>query len=219
MTTSTSSAPRTRVSPRKQRNREAILNAAADLFGRHGYSNVSMDTISEAAGVAKPTVYAHFESKEGLFEALLRQMLGDLVDTPPEAVSNKGDIEAALIAYGSARIEWQLDPRTLGLLRAATAEAIRRPAWAQGILTSVDDEAFETWLAEADAKGFLAVPDPAEAARMFWATIKGALFYPVLVGIEPSPNATQRQRVIAEAVRGFIEAHRTGRKRVRAPQE
>jgi AcrR family transcriptional regulator len=52
--------------------REAILQAALELFGRYGYRRTSIDDIARQAGVAKGTVYLYVESKEALFDVVLR---------------------------------------------------------------------------------------------------------------------------------------------------
>nr|WP_152819962.1 TetR/AcrR family transcriptional regulator [Vibrio sp. B1Z05] len=45
--------------------------AAGQLFAEHGY-RVSMDAISKAANVSKQTVYAHFGTKDALFETCIQ---------------------------------------------------------------------------------------------------------------------------------------------------
>jgi len=58
------------------RNSEAtkkrILTAAYRLFYKKGFTRVSMDSISEAAGITKRSVYYHFESKDALVAAVLK---------------------------------------------------------------------------------------------------------------------------------------------------
>src|SRR5271169_5491125 len=54
----------------------AIVLAALELFTRYGYRKTSIDDISEAAQVAKRTVYLHFENKAAVFLAML-EYLGD----------------------------------------------------------------------------------------------------------------------------------------------
>ncbi|HET7307045.1 MAG TPA: TetR/AcrR family transcriptional regulator [Gammaproteobacteria bacterium] len=49
-----------------------ILSAACALFARHGYDAVSMSMIAAQAGVSKANVYHHFNSKEDLYFAVLR---------------------------------------------------------------------------------------------------------------------------------------------------
>jgi len=53
--------------------RERILAAAADLFYRHGIRAVGVDSIAEAAGTNKMTLYRHFSSKDVLVAEYLRQ--------------------------------------------------------------------------------------------------------------------------------------------------
>jgi AcrR family transcriptional regulator len=58
-----------------------LARVAARLFADRGYEATSVREIVEAAGVAKPTLYYHFQSKEGLASALLTVPLSNLVDT------------------------------------------------------------------------------------------------------------------------------------------
>jgi AcrR family transcriptional regulator len=50
--------------------RDRLLQSAMELFASRGYAATSIREIVEAAGVTKPVLYYHFESKEGLFLAL-----------------------------------------------------------------------------------------------------------------------------------------------------
>ena len=53
--------------------KERILAVAADLFYRHGIKAVGVDSIAEAAGTNKMTLYRHFASKDELVSEYLRQ--------------------------------------------------------------------------------------------------------------------------------------------------
>ena len=50
--------------------REAILNAALELFRQRGFHSVGIDEIGAAAGISGPGVYRHFPSKSSLLVAL-----------------------------------------------------------------------------------------------------------------------------------------------------
>jgi AcrR family transcriptional regulator len=63
--------------PRAER-RELILREAGRLFGERGYSHTSLDQIAAAAGVTKPILYRHFDSKKALYLALLERHRHDL---------------------------------------------------------------------------------------------------------------------------------------------
>jgi AcrR family transcriptional regulator len=53
---------------------EQILQGAIRVFLREGYAKTSMDRVSAEAGVAKQTIYSHFQDKEGLFKALMERL-------------------------------------------------------------------------------------------------------------------------------------------------
>ena len=54
------------------RPRDRILTTARDLFRRHGIRGIGVDTIAEAAGTNKMTLYRHFGSKDDLICACLQ---------------------------------------------------------------------------------------------------------------------------------------------------
>src|SRR3954462_1864119 len=70
-------APRT---ARGERTLRKILNAARDEFGEHGFSDSSIVGITQRAGVALGTFYTYFDSKEAVFQALVRDMSGQVRD-------------------------------------------------------------------------------------------------------------------------------------------
>ncbi|CAM2927018.1 TetR/AcrR family transcriptional regulator [Saccharomonospora xinjiangensis] len=53
--------------------REQLLTEAAELFRRRGFTDVSMEDIGKAAGIAGPSVYRHFPSKAALLAAIGRR--------------------------------------------------------------------------------------------------------------------------------------------------
>lgn len=64
-----------------------VLKGALQVFLERGYAGASMDRIAAVAGVSKATVYSHFRDKEGLFEALVRQLARDRLPKLFEAVN------------------------------------------------------------------------------------------------------------------------------------
>ena len=56
--------------------------AATRLFARNGYAATSVEDIATAAGVSKPMVYRHFESKQELCIRLLERYRDDLIAAP-----------------------------------------------------------------------------------------------------------------------------------------
>lgn len=68
----------------RQRTRERLLDAAADVFNRLGYHGASLEAVAEAAGYTKGAVYSNFATKGELFLALCQrgtEMRGDVLRT------------------------------------------------------------------------------------------------------------------------------------------
>lgn len=68
-----------------------IARSAAKLFAEKGYDATSVREIVEAAGVAKPTLYYYFRSKEGLAQTLVTVPLSGLVSALRELVTTESD--------------------------------------------------------------------------------------------------------------------------------
>ncbi|HEY5888214.1 MAG TPA: TetR/AcrR family transcriptional regulator [Acidimicrobiales bacterium] len=63
---------------RRARTRQALLDAAAELFAGRGVEGASVDAIAEAADRTSGAVYDHFGSKDGLLFALLEGWVDDV---------------------------------------------------------------------------------------------------------------------------------------------
>lgn len=74
--------PRTRLSAAQRR--VLIEDAAARLFARHGYAATTVEEIVAEAGVSKPMLYRHFESKKELHMKLLERRRDELAAAPLE---------------------------------------------------------------------------------------------------------------------------------------
>ncbi len=62
--------------------RALIEQAAARLFAQHGYEVTTVEQICAAAGVSKPMLYRHFESKQDLAMRLLERRRDELAAAP-----------------------------------------------------------------------------------------------------------------------------------------
>jgi hypothetical protein len=58
----------------------ALLNAAAEEFGEKGFHDAAISQITARAGVATGSFYVYFDSKEAIFQALVRDLSGQVKD-------------------------------------------------------------------------------------------------------------------------------------------
>src|SRR5262252_10720019 len=91
--------PRSRQRRTPAAQRQALLQAASDVFLERGYANASIDAIVERAGGSKATVYALFGNKEGLLTALIAQSAESLAASV-DAIPADAPFEASLRAIG-----------------------------------------------------------------------------------------------------------------------
>lgn len=55
-----------------------LINIAKELFAEKGYANTALEEVVDLAGVTRGALYHHFNSKKGLFEAVLEEVLSDM---------------------------------------------------------------------------------------------------------------------------------------------
>ena len=70
---------------------EKVLDAALKEFAEHGYAGARVDSIAERAKVNKAMIYYHFESKEKLYERILKDITDNIFSQIREAAVGEGD--------------------------------------------------------------------------------------------------------------------------------
>ncbi|RKY90550.1 MAG: hypothetical protein DRQ01_09025, partial [Ignavibacteriae bacterium] len=74
---------------KKQKKREKIINAAAELFSRKNYHEVMMDDVAKLISVAKGTVYNYFTSKEELYFSIMQSRMEKLISSLKEKIESE----------------------------------------------------------------------------------------------------------------------------------
>ncbi len=187
-----------------------ILEAALELVARWGYDKTSIDDIARAAGVAKGTIYLHFESREALFVALLRRerllaletvradltraagavSLTDLVRASVAAASGRPLLRALLVK----------DTEVLGRLRRERAPGDREGAGRRG---------FHAYLERLRSLGVIRSDQPVTVQVGILSTIlAGALVAPMLLPKEIFEGGPAPHEMVAEIVARTFEPPR-----------
>jgi AcrR family transcriptional regulator len=105
------------------RNRERLLEVAAEIFGAGG-PGASLEAVATSAGVGIGTLYRHFPTREALFEAVYRHEVDQLSDLA-ERLSDEAEPIEALRRWLHANV--RLVATKKGMV-AALALATHRPS-------------------------------------------------------------------------------------------
>jgi TetR/AcrR family transcriptional repressor of mexJK operon len=193
--------------------RQAVLEAASNLFIAQGYGAVSMDAIARAAGVSKATLYAHFASKDLLFATIINEACRQNVAVGALLPDPSGDLAAGLAALGGRMLRFLLEDRALAIHRVVIGESVRFPELGRAFYENgpgMFRRSFADWLQVQVAAGRLTVPDPLLAADQFIGMLRSAEIYVrATLGLERGD--ADLDATVAAAVRTFLKAYAPAR--------
>jgi len=187
--------------------REALLDAAMDVFATQDYAGATVDAIAQAAGMSKAGFYWHFESKEAIFAAVVahyapfetvEQIIadGEQANDDPHAVLTR--ILTAIVAAVTPRFT---------LFRTILIEAFQNPVMGAAVARNILGVVLPLaggYLTRQMAAGRIRQVHPAVALQ----TLVGPLFFHLLtremftaqIGMMPPI-----ERVIEQIVTTFLD--------------
>jgi len=113
----------------KEARRTAIIDAALDAFTHQGFTATKLDDVAERAGIGKGTIYLYFDSKENLFEEVVRQTLFPFRDAAAAHVASfTGTAAELLTSHLGNFYKAMASPKIPPLMAMISAEALRFPA-------------------------------------------------------------------------------------------
>lgn len=195
--------------PKNLKKRQAILQAAAELFPLKGFASVSMMEIAEKAKVSKLTLYSHFVDKDDLFaqsviDCCEQQLPASSFQLPPGL-----NLEQTLIAIGNGFLELIMDDKAISLHRMMIVQSsidiehseLFFKAGPERMLSEM-----QALLLKADKSGRLAIDQPKQAAQHFFCLLKGLSHMRVLMGLSKPPSKAAREKHVKEVVALFMRA-------------
>ncbi len=193
--------------------RLAILNGATRMFLAHGYRNVSMEKIAQAAPVSKATLYNHFDSKNALLAAVISELCESLLQTMTQATIESDDVENNLTQIATSAVDLIYAEDALAIYRLVVAESPDFPELGQLFYASGPQAALtqlEDYFRRLNASGSFNIADPVFAADAFFSMLKGDLHVRCLLTKTLRPSADDKKhlvsRVIAFYMRGMLHA-------------
>ena len=189
--------------------RRQVMDGARAAFLNAGFDGASMNDIARAAGVSKGTLYAYFDSKEQLFEALIRedkeQQAERLCSFP-----DGGDPAELLRGFGRRLVEHILRPGAIAQVRVVIAATARFPQLGRAFYAAgprYGVERLSERLAAFSKAGALNVPDPEVAARQFINLSCSDFHRRMLFGVMTSVDTETVEAAVEEAVTFFLKVY------------
>jgi len=199
---------------RSARKRQAILDAALEVFLEHGYVGAGMDQVAVAAGASKVTVYSHFTDKERLFVAVIEAAISEAEAGSRalvEEFATSVDLDRDLSRFARRHIALVTQPHLVRMRRLIVAESARFPDLARAWHAAGPERGHATLAAQIrrlSERGLLRAPDPLLAAQhLNYLILSVPLNEALFTGRDTAFPTRRLNRWADEAVRVFLAAY------------
>lgn len=189
--------------------RERILEAATKLFLEDGYSSTSLESVALSANVTKPTVYSHFQSKKGLFDAVIQQNTRTPLAILKDALKPSDDPRADLTRFGEFFLERVLSQETHRWDRLAASEALKHPEVGESFYRAGPEKVLNALISLLNfhkKAGRLSIRYPDRAAEQFIGMLLCMDLLRIQIGQAP-PSAANSKRRCREAIDVFMASY------------
>ena len=112
------------LSSKGRQTRQAIEEAARNLFAQRGFHGTTLADITSAAGKSPAVFYLYFADKEDLLAALAEDFLSEVAELPP--IPDGGDYFASAVG-----VYWKMFKPNIGVMVAIDQLATRQPRFAE----------------------------------------------------------------------------------------
>jgi len=193
-----------------EERRRLIIDAAADLFSKHGLKGTTTREVAKAVGISEATIFKHFATKEELYTAIIetktqtQQVLGAI-----GPLADARDDAALLRTLATELIErTQSDPTLMRLMfySALEGHALADLFFRRRVQTL--DVFLGRYIADRIAAGAFRPADPLQTAWNFIGMVTFHILLHELFGQKPPAHLT-RERAVEEMVTTFLEGVRS----------
>jgi len=188
--------------------RRRLVRVARRLFGRRGFNAVSAEEVVAAAGLTRGALYHHFGGKEGLFRAVVGEVMGEVKVRVAQASVHAGSPLAAVEAGVSEFLAVCAEPATQRVLLVDGPAVLGWHDW-RGMDLDFGLGLLRSGLEAAMAARQIAVPDAEIATHLLaGALVDGAM----LIGRSPGDSTIRGdvEATLLELLRGLATAKSPG---------
>ncbi len=194
--------------------RRQVMDGARAVFLSAGFDGASMNDIARAAGVSKGTLYAYFDSKEQLFEALIREERSQQAERLCAFPADASDPGGQLRAFGRRLIEMMARPETVAHVRVVIAATGKFPRLGRAFYEAGPRYGVQKLAARLGAfaeSGALEIADAELAARQFIDLCQSGVMKRLLFGVVDCVAPAEIDAAVDAAVDVFLKAYRPSR--------
>ena len=201
---------------RREKRRQAILDAAREIFLEHGYGATSLNDIVSVSGGSLATLYDLFGGKAGLFQEMIEQECEDFFGGLRAEDLDEQPLREALRAVARQFFDGVTQQPKMSLLRVVVAEAPQFPEVGATFYRAGPERGrnmVSAYLRKQSQRGFLEIDDLERAADVFIALVLGEYQMKVLCGEEVRLAPEEVDRYLDYALDVFLKTYGPRRSR------
>ena len=200
------------ISEKGRKRYELIVKTALDLFLKNGYEKTSLSDIVAISGGSLASIYTFFESKEGLFQAIIEQEIDELISEIDEKIDLKisHSLEEFLTKFATIIFSIICRKKKISLGRIMMSEGpkdggLLGRAFLDQILNKID-LVLINFLERDEIKIKLNPKFPTKfIAKSFMQSVIGVYYYDALMlNEEPKLSKKEREEHVALCVELFL---------------
>lgn len=188
---------------RETGTKQRMLHEAARLFAERGYDAVSVREIVEASDVKKPTLYYHFDSKEGLATELFKSFFDAQLRMRITALELDLEVGPTLVAHGKLMTEWARGNTDIMLFAFSVWLGQSSLISQQKYTQDFESNSHKEWVKFLVSKGL--EPSKAVAVRkLYWAQLMLAMLQISRNGLFPEDTEAFAKEIADNSLYGAL---------------
>ncbi|MBB4595961.1 TetR/AcrR family transcriptional regulator [Xanthomonas arboricola] len=195
---------------RTEEKRDAIVQAASEVFLELGFEGASMSQIAARVGGSKRTLYGYFPSKEELFVAFAKDMSDRYIDPLLDALSqSNGPVAETLQRFGEDILGFLCAPSSITIWQTIIGVSGRSDVGALFFNSGPEEgvQRMADYLQTQMDRGAIRCADVLIASRQFGGLLEAETLMPCLFGALKAPSPEYLRGAAQRAVALFLAGY------------
>lgn len=193
---------------KREARRQAILDAAYDLFLEKGYDSTTLSDIVRRSGGSLATVYELFESKPGLLSAMVQDQCSTVSLGMDRAFCSEQPVEKTLRELAEHLFDQITRPRAVALFRVVVAQCAVQPELGKLLYEAgpaLGKAKVAQYLQMQAEAGRIVVTNPQAASQMFFQMVIGHHHHLLLMCAIDPPSRKAKSAHLDFAIESFLK--------------